>query len=82
MVTNACDIIDAMNWDIAVKREEKAPLNDVERLLLDEISTDSKNIEDLSTNLNMDINDLMVNLTSMELKGLIKQAGGNYFISG
>ena len=43
---------------------------------------DSKNIEDLSTNLNMDINDLMVNLTSMELKGLIKQAGGNYFISG
>ena len=39
-------------------------------------------MEDLAAVLNISINDLMVNLTSMELKGLIKQSGGSYFISG
>ncbi len=82
MITNADDIIDTMNWDITVQKENDTPLNEVEKLLLEEISMDSKNIEDLSLKLGININDLMVNLTSMELKGLIKQAGGNYFISG
>ena len=82
MVTGAEDILDALNWNIQTEKKDTPDLNEEEKRIYEEISIEAKNMEDLAAVLNISINDLMVNLTSMELKGLIKQSGGSYFISG
>lgn len=82
MVTNANDILEALNWDITIENRPKTTLNGIQKKIYDEIALGGKNIEDLAYALDINMDDLMVNLTSMELNALIKQAGGNYFISG
>ena len=82
MVTTAADILDALGWDIQVENPEKEKLKGVEKQIYEAISTEARTMEELALVLNIDINDLMVNLTSMELKGLIKQSAGSYFIRG
>ena len=82
MVTRGEDILEALNWDVILEKKDGPKLNETEEKIYEEISLGAKNIEDLSAALDININDLMVNLTSMELNGLIKQAGGNYFIAG
>lgn len=82
MVTNTNDILEALNWDIKTETHPQKTLSEIEEKIYNEIALGDKNIEDLASVLNINISDLMVNLTSMELNGLIKQAGGNYFISG
>ena len=82
MVTGAEDILDALNWNIQTEKKDTPDLNEEEKRIYEEISIEAKNMEDLAAVLNISINYLMVNLTSMELKGLIKQSGGSYFISG
>jgi len=87
MVTNACDILETLNWEALPCKEADGAgvlalnFDGIEKEIYDEIALEAQNMEDLSQKLNIPVNDLMVNLTSMELKGLIKQAGGNYFIS-
>lgn len=85
MVTKGEDILEALNWEIETpdnKASKLNTLNEIQKTIYEEIALDPKNMEDLAQMLNIGINDLMVNLTSMELNGLIKQVGGNYFISG
>lgn len=84
MVTNSCDILEALNWEAEVSGNDNsmADLDGIEKELYDTISIEAQSIEDLSQKMNIPFEDLMVNLTSMELKGLIKQVGGNYFVTG
>ncbi len=82
MVTTALDILDTLGWDIQIENNEKAALSEEEKQIYEAIATESRSLEELSLILNININDLMVSLTSMELKGLIKQAAGSYFIRG
>ncbi len=82
MVTNSCDILEALNWEIKTKEKEEIILEGLEKEVYEAVSIEAQNMEDLSGKINAGAGDLMACLTSMELKGLIKQAGGNYFISG
>lgn len=81
LITKGEDILEALNWDIETISAKKPDLEGNEKLIYEELSIEGKNMEDLARALNIEINDLMVSLTSMELKGLIKQVGGNYFIT-
>ena len=82
MVTNADDILEALGWELETVGREELYLEGIEKEIYGAVAIEAQNIEVLSQKLNIKTGDLMANLTSMELKGLIKQAGGNYFISG
>ena len=83
MVTNSEDVLEALNWELQTPDKVETPhLEGAEKQLYEAIAIEAQNMEDLSQKLNINMNELMANLTSMELKGLIKQVGGNYFISG
>lgn len=82
MVTNAEDILEALNWEAETSAGAAfAPdVDGVEKELYEIISIEAQSMEDLSQKTSIPFDELMASLTSMELKGLIKQAGGNYFI--
>ena len=79
LVTCADDILNALNWEIKVtKASEQLSLTDLsesENLILKALEVEEKGIDELSviTNLNLDI--LLTDLTTLELKGIIKQVG-------
>lgn len=86
LVTSSDDILNALNWEI--KREypnknlgKNDSLNINEKLVLDAILRDSLNIDDLIIKTNLNIADLMVILTNLEIRGLIKQTDGEKYIS-
>ncbi len=82
MVTNSDDVLEALGWEAETIEREELCLDGIEKEIYEIIATEAQNMETLGQKLNIKTGDLMANLTSMELKGLIKQAGGNYFISG
>jgi len=82
LVTSTQDVLDALNFDIEACKKEELPLNEIEKMIYETIASGAKNIDDIALSTDIDFNDLTANLTSMELKGLIKQAAGNYFIKG
>ena len=83
MVTNSEDVLEALNWELQTPDKVETPhLEGTEKQLYEAIAIEAQNMEDLSQKLNINMNELMANLTSMELKGLIKQVGGNYFVTG
>ena len=85
VITSYEDILDAMGWKI-----EKIPSNNnksdnkfstEELLILDAIKKDMLNIDELILKTNLNINDLMIILTKLELEGIISQTNGEKYIS-
>ena len=54
--------------------------NLAEKLVLDLILIDSFSIDNLIDKTNLNINDLMVILTNLEIRGLVKQTDGGRYI--
>lgn len=80
MVTCANDIYDCLNW-VLEQQENKIKLEGVEKNIFDTIQIEPLSFDALSLKLNIPSGELMVCLTQMELKGLIKQANAKYYIS-
>ena len=83
MVTSGQDIMEVMGWEkIKPQSKENNPnLSEIETNILKEISIEPITADSLANKLNLDMGDLMMNLTSMELSGLIKQIEGARYIS-
>ena len=88
MITCAEDILNTMDWEILkynnVNKEDNSklfPLSNNEKQVFELISIDSANIDSILQKTNLNINDLMVILTKLELYGLIKQTDGERYIS-
>lgn len=86
LVTTSEDILNSLNWEI--KRESSknninndCNINDDEKLVLDSILRDSLNVDELIIKTKLNIADLMVILTNLEIRGLIKQTDGEKYIS-
>ena len=85
MVTSATDILSALNWEIKPEKQLKIEFNDFsesEKKVLTSIEIEPKGFDKISSETGLDFNSLLVNLTNLELKGIIKQiAGEKYQIS-
>ncbi len=84
LVTCTEDILNALSWKIDKVKEDNFfadnGLSDSEKLILEEIKLNSLSFDELILKTNLNINDLMIILTQLELKGLIKQTDGNKYL--
>ncbi len=83
MVTESSDILEALNWEI-VKTEKykqiKLPtLSQEEEVIFKNLQVEEKGIDELLSITGLEFDDLLMNLTTLELKGLIKQVNGDRY---
>lgn len=85
MVTCAQDIMDTMNWMVTGFNKKSKVNTDLytedETLVLDIIKKDALSLDEIIIKTGLDINDLMVILTKLELDGVISQTAGEKFTS-
>ena len=88
IVTDYQDILDAMRWQInpqgkPANKDETHSLNinETEQSVLDCLQKDSLSLDELIIKTNLNIADLMVILTKLELDGIIAKANGEKYIS-
>ncbi|MBR6163709.1 DNA-processing protein DprA [bacterium] len=84
LITNTDDILDQFGWKIERAADNNSfdnqNLNDSEKLVLEEIKLNSLSFDELILKTNLNINDLMLILTQLEIKGLIQQTDGNKYL--
>lgn len=84
LVTCANDILEALNWEIKPAEQLKmdlSGLSEEEAKILKALEVEDKGFDELSSITKINTNDLLINLTTMELKGLIKQTIGDRYSS-
>ncbi len=87
LVTTADDILSALSWDIKINKTSSTRavpenLNEIELEIYDLISKDNLTIDEIFNTLSLsklNISDLMVILTTLEIRGLIKTAAGDKY---
>lgn len=82
MVTNAADILSALNWEIVPTKQLKMNLAEytgAEKAILESIEVEPKGFDKISAETNINFNELLVCLTNLELKGIIKQLEGETY---
>lgn len=82
MVTCAADILNALNWEVKPTQQLKIPICDFsedERKVLNSIEIEQKGFDKISSETGLDFNNLLVCLTNLELKGIIKQIEGEKY---
>jgi DNA processing protein len=83
LVTESEDILNALNWE--VKKEQKGEqltlpmLTSEEEKIYSSLEIEEKGVDELLGLTKMKLDDLLMNLTTMELKGIIKQSGGDRY---
>ncbi len=83
VITNYKDILDAMNWTIEKKEINNQNINTLtseEQLIIDCLRKDPLTSDELILKTNLNINDLMIILTKLELEGIISQTNGEKYI--
>lgn len=82
MVTNAADILSALNWEIVPTKQLKMNLAEytgAEKAVLESIEIEPKGFDKISAETNINFNELLICLTNLELKGIIKQLEGEKY---
>lgn len=83
MVTTSQDILDAMGWEIRNidKEKEKKNINYTheEELVIKCIEIDALTLDELTIKTKLNINDLMVILTKLELSGIISKTNADRY---
>lgn len=88
VVTNAQDILEAMDWEMQtcvsannVSGIDELGLSDDEKAIFALIAKDGAKVDEILQKTGMDFSDLMVVLTTLELNGCVKQTDGENYIS-
>ena len=86
MVTCGQDILDVMGWEKIKNKKDRtennnSKLSEQEQIILKEVSIEPLSADIIASRLNIEFNDLMIVLTTMELSGLIKQIEGARYIA-
>ena len=82
LVTHAQDILEALNWEVKPAEQLKMDLDgmdEAERKIFEALEVDEKGFDELSALTGISTADLLTNLTTMELKGIIKQVTGDRY---
>lgn len=82
LVTQAEDILETLNWEIKPAEQLQLDLTDMsedEKKIYTALEIEEKGADELMTLTGINIDDLLINLTTMELKGIIKQVTGDRY---
>ena len=82
MVTCANDILDALNWNMPTKKKQEITnlnLNDYEQKIYEYIAVNNPNFDDIMIKTSLSSDEILLHLTTLELKGLIKQVEGSRY---
>lgn len=82
LVTCADDILEALGWEIKVEPKSLFSLPDLsedEKVIYDTLEIEEKSVDELQAFTKLSIDNLLMYLTTMELKGIIKQVDGDRY---
>lgn len=82
LVTKAEDILEALNWEVKPAEQLKIDLGGLsleEEKIMQAIELEEKGFDEIAAETKIDTVDLLTNLTTMELKGIIKQVTGDRY---
>ncbi len=82
LVTCAQDILEALNWEIKPAEQLKMDLSDLsedEKKVVDAIEIEEKGFDEIISLTKINTDDLLMILTTLELKGIIKQTAGDRY---
>lgn len=84
LVTNAQDILEHLNWEVikndnSNNNSQNLDVTKDEKVVLNLIAIENANIDEILKNTSLNFDDLMLILTTLEIKGYIRQIdGGKY----
>lgn len=82
LVTCADDILEALGWEIKVEQQNLFSLPDLsddEKIIYETLEIEEKSVDELQAFTKISIDNLLMYLTTMELKGIIKQVDGDRY---
>ena len=83
MVTESSDILNALGWEIKsnIQTEQLTlpMLTSEEEIIFKNLEIEAKGVDELLGITKLKLDDLLMNLTTMELKGIIKQVSGDRY---
>ena len=83
MITESEDILDALSWEIMAEQKQTQltlpTMTNDEAIIFEHLEIEEKGVDELLTLTNMKLDNLLMNLTTMELKGIIKQVNGDRY---
>ncbi len=82
LVTCADDILEVLGWEVKVEQENLfnlPDLSDDEKIIYEALEIEEKCVDELQAFTKLSIDNLLMYLTTMELKGIIKQVDGDRY---
>ena len=82
IVTCADDILEALNWEVKIEQKsllEIPDLTDDEKKIYNALEIEEKGVDELLVITKINLETLLMYLTTMELKGIIKQVDGDRY---
>lgn len=82
MVTCAEDILEALNWEVKIEQQNLFNLPDLsedEQRIYEALEIEDKGVDELQAYTRLNIDNLLMYLTTLELKGIIKQVDGDRY---
>ena len=82
LVTCADDILEALGWEIKIEQQslfDLPDLSDDEKVIYEALEIEEKSVDELQAFTRLSIDNLLMYLTTMELKGIIKQVDGDRY---
>ena len=82
LVTCADDILEALGWEIKIEQKnlfDNIDLSEDERKIYDALEIEDKAFDELQAYTKLSTDNLLMYLTTMELKGIIKQVDGDRY---
>ena len=82
LVTCSEDVLEALKWEILKPEQQslfKQELDETETLIFDALSIEDKCVDELQACTKLSIDSLLTYLTTLELKGIIKQVNGDRY---
>ena len=82
MITESTDILDVLGWEIKQDTQTQLTLPTLtpyEELIFENLKIEEKGVDELLQLTGLSLDNLLMNLTTMELKGIIKQGNGDRY---
>ena len=82
LVTCADDILETLGWEVKIEQQNLfslPDLNDDEKMIYEALEIEEKCVDELQAFTKLSIDNLLMYLTTMELKGIIKQVDGDRY---